>query len=106
MEENSAVFARGMEAMDSCAREFEELINQAIDYLAKYKAWWLDEFHAKKKQIIAVFECGLKEANDCLENGQMPASELACELLNTSYEASSLFRYALDNPKFEEFCAT
>jgi hypothetical protein len=106
LEENSAVFARGMGAMDSCEREFEELVNRAIDYLAQYKAWWLSEFHTKKEQIIAAFEREINEANYCLENGQSPVSELACKLLNTSYGASSLFRYALNNSKLEEFCAT
>lgn len=49
---------RNVEQIDQFSREFDDLVQTCVNYLAEYRAWWLQRMQAEKQELLAAIEAG------------------------------------------------
>ena len=106
LSKGTTALRRNIEEMENCCREFDELTNKCIAYLAEYRNWWLQRMQAEKEALAAAIEAAVQATANCLDQESEPVSGLAMALWTLSPEELQVFSYFITLPDLQNLCQT
>lgn len=106
LSKGTTALRRNIEEMENCSREFDELINKCIAYLAEYRGWWLQRMQAEREAFTTAIEAAVQATANCLDQGTEPLSGLAMALWTLSPEELQVFSYFTTPPDLQSLCQT
>ena len=100
----TAELRSSVDRMEQCSKEFTDLMQCCIDYLIKYRTWWLQRLQTSKEELTVAVEAAVQEATNCLDQGVEPGSALARAMWSLSAEELQVFKYTVNPPDLPTLC--
>lgn len=104
LKKGAAELRRNLELIDQFSRDFDNMMQACISYLAEYRSNWLQNLQKERETLYAVIEAAVGETSDCLEQGLEPGGQLAQALWNLQPEQLQMVSYAINSPDLSTLC--
>ena len=96
----AAEIHRNVDRMEQCSTEFEEAIQNCINYLTEYRSRWLHQLQTDKGELLSAINTAVQEVTACLSQGVEPVSALAQAMWRLAPEELRVFVYEEDVSDF------
>jgi len=100
----AAELRRNLDKMEQCSVEFAEMMQNCINYLTKYRTWWLQQLHTDKEELTLMVETAIQEATNYLDQGVEPGSALGRAMWTVPTEELQVFEYTVNTPDLPTLC--
>jgi len=95
-----------VERMEQFCLDFDEIMQQCVNYLTEYRSRWLGFLQTEKEQLRFLIEEAVNECTHCFGEGSQPVNLLALALWIFPPEKLQVVNFSVTRPDVEDLLQT